>query len=418
MAKPSKYIQWGGGWEDNKPIKTKLYNQRNPNNNMSSPTKKEFLSKTKLEFYKEIKKYQSKLKPSKEIEGYASAAIVGEQNYPNPKIYNVSTGQKDNSFFKTNEVVKKDYSDIVKLKAQNILGNTNNIYIKKTNTRIITEINDVYKARKPAQFESQFDKELKFNKPILNKLSGVLGTQNELINVELTENASTSKQIEKYTDDDIKARQAIINLYEKGIPESQIINLLGLGNFGIQLNRKVVPTRWSISAYDVAIEKHLHSIITKHNPINQYEVYYAKDKGNEFVIVLAPDGYTFENLEFGDEWNGSDYVGHNNKLPYQTPNTAGGFYASKVAIFEHLRKRKKQAQIYCIRLIEGYDIPLGVVFVRETIRQAMTNQIFKTSNFQTLKKYLLENHTQHYKQLINSKTLQENKTQKKLKDYF
>ena len=62
---------------------------------MAKPTKKDLLSKTKLEFYNEIKKYQQEFKPSKEIEGYASAAIVGEKNYPNLKVYNISNEKKD-----------------------------------------------------------------------------------------------------------------------------------------------------------------------------------------------------------------------------------------------------------------------------------------------------------------------------------
>jgi len=53
---------------------------------MSSDAKKKYLNKTKIEFYKEIKKYQLEFKPSKEVEGFASTAIVGEKNYPNLKI--------------------------------------------------------------------------------------------------------------------------------------------------------------------------------------------------------------------------------------------------------------------------------------------------------------------------------------------
>lgn len=385
---------------------------------MGAPTKRDLLSKTKLEFYREIKKYQSEMKPTKEIEGFATGAIVGEQNYPSPKVYNVSTEKKDNSFFETNKVVKKDYSEIVKLKARNILGNTNNIYIKKTNARIINEINDVYKSKKPIQFESEFDKELSFRKPIFNKLSGVLGTKNELLNVELTENAPTSKQIEKYTTNDEKSREAMIRLYEKGIPESQIINLLALGNFGVQLNKKIVPTRWSISAYDTTIEKHLLSIIKKYNPINNYEIYYHIDKGNTFLIILTPDTYTFENVEFASNFHGTDYVGHDNKLKYRDPNTAGAFFSVKVAVFEHLRKRKRQASIIAIRFIDNYDIPLGVVFVRESVREAMKNKIFKGSNLKDVKLFLKNKYPTFLTELLNSQTMKENTKQRKLRDFF
>jgi len=62
-------------------------------------TKKEILSKTKLEFYNQIKQYQKQFKPSKQIDGFGSNAIVGEKNYPQLKIYNSSNGDKSSSFF-------------------------------------------------------------------------------------------------------------------------------------------------------------------------------------------------------------------------------------------------------------------------------------------------------------------------------
>jgi len=180
-------------------------------------TKKEILSKTKLEFYNQIKQYQKQFKPTKEIEGFGSNAIVGEKNYPQLKVYNISNEEKNNSFLNTQKIVKKNYSDIIKLKAKNVLGNTNNIYVKKTNSKILEEVKNIYKAKKEVEFTSKFDKELKFNKPIINKLSGVLGTKNELKKINLNENAKTSKQIEKYSTNDAKSKEAVIKLYKRKI---------------------------------------------------------------------------------------------------------------------------------------------------------------------------------------------------------
>lgn len=382
-------------------------------------TKKEILSKTKLEFYNQIKQYQKQFKPTKEIEGFGSNAIVGEKNYPQLKVYNISNEEKNNSFLNTQKIVKKNYSDIIKLKAKNVLGNTNNIYVKKTNSKILEEVKNIYKAKKEVEFTSKFDKELKFNKPIINKLSGVLGTKNELKKINLNENAKTSKQIEKYSTNDAKSKEAVIKLYKRKINESQIINLLSLGNFGVQLNKKIVPSRWAITAYDKIIETYLYKKILTYKIINKYEIYHHKDKGNEFIIILIPDTFTFENYEFTPQgWQAIDYVSINNRLGYTDPNTAGGFFASKVATFEHLKKTKKQASIIVLRQIDNYEIPLGVVFVRESIREAMKNKIFSCQTKKELEKYLNKFHKNHANKFKTSKTLKEIKKQKKLREYF
>lgn len=382
-------------------------------------TKKDILNRTKIDFYNEIRKYQKTLKPTKEIDGYGSSAIVGERNYPQLKVYNSSNEDKKSSFLNSNKIVKQSYSKIIKYKARNILGNTNNIYVKKTNDKVLTQIQDIYKAKKEVEFTSKFESELKFNKPIVNKLSGVLGTKNELLNIELNENAKTSKQVEKYSADDIKSKEAVINLYEKGVNESQIINLLTLGNFGLALNRKIVPTRWAITAYDKAIENHLYSKIINYKLIDSYELYFKKDKGNSFLIILLPDTYSAENYEFmSNNWQASDYVGVDNQLKKKEPSTAGGLFATKLAINEYLFKRKKQAQYICIRFIDNYEVPLGVIFVRETVRETMKKIEFSTSNFSELNEYIKENYGLFDKYILSSQTLKEKKTQKKINDYY
>ena len=103
---------------------------------MSAQKKRDLLNKTKLDFYKQVKLYQSSLKPTKEIEGFGSIPIVGEKNYPFLKVHNVSTKESDNSFLKSGDIVKKEYNEIFKLKAKNILGSTQQNHIRKVDEKI------------------------------------------------------------------------------------------------------------------------------------------------------------------------------------------------------------------------------------------------------------------------------------------
>ena len=382
----------------------------------NSNSKKEYLNKTKIEFYKEIKKYQLEFKPSKEVEGYASTAIVGEKNYPNLKIHNVSNENKSNSFFNSSEIVKSNYSEIIKLKARNIFGTTDSLNIRKVDDRINEELSNIYKSKKAVGIASEFENELRFDKVALSGDFGILGSKNSLVNVKATENTQTSTKIEKYITNDIKAKEAIISLYESKVNESQITNLLSLGNFGLNFNKKMVPTKWAISAYDQTIEKYLFEEMRNYKPIDKYELYNFKDKGNEFVIILFPYIFSAEVVETFPGAIERDVINFENKLDKENPATAGGYYATKLAIFEHLRNRKKLTAFISLRVIADYELPLGVVFVRETVRLAMKNNKICLSNQNELETYLKFNYPQHYNLYINSPVLKEIKT-KRITDF-
>lgn len=385
---------------------------------MKADDKRKILNKTKLDFYKQIKLYQAELKPTKEIEGVGSAPIVGEKNYPYLKVHNVSTEETKNSFFKSGEVVKKDYTEIFKIKAKNILGSTDEGYIKKVDNRLKKEISDIYKSRTEIEFTSEFENELKFDKVLVNKVSGIVGSKNSLHSIEANENTTTSKQIEKYTTEDIKAKDAVLNLYERGVNEHQIIHLLALGEFGLNFNKKLVPTKWAITAYDQMVEKHLHSKILKYNVIKSFEVYYYKNKSDTHVIVLLPDTYSGEHFEDWEGGQGRDYIGVNNRLKTPEPNNAGGYYATKIGVHEHLNERKSQASFVALRVIRNYDVPLGVVFVRECVRECLKNLVFKSNEIKDVEEFLMKNYFLHYKHFISSKVLSERKSQTKLGDFY
>jgi hypothetical protein len=380
--------------------------------------KKEFLNKTKLEFYKEIKKYQEILKPTKELEGYASGVIVGEKNYPQVRTHSISNENLTSSYFNNSNLVKENYSKIIKEKARNILGSTNQIYVKKTDDRIKKELEDIYKSKKAIEFNSEYEKELTFDKLIVNKVAGIGGSKNNIKSVTATENTSTSKHIEKYTENDIKSREAMLSLYKIGINENQIINLLALGTFGIQINKKLVPTRWSISAYDKTIESYLHKKILDYKIISSYEIYTYEDKGNKFTIIILPESLSFENFEMMKGNKLIDYVNYNNKLGYKEPNTAGGFYSSKVAANEFLEKRKLQAACIVLRDITDYELHLGVVFVRESVRECLKGKPIVFSNKIEFEKYLKEYNLKYYLAYKESTTYRETNKQKKLEEFF
>ena len=66
------------------------------------------------------------------------------------------------------------------------------------------------------------------------------------------------KQLEKsFYDTDLKAREAVMNLHNKDVPFSAMQKAFSVGAFGLKKNRRLVPTRWSITACDSTIADNL-----------------------------------------------------------------------------------------------------------------------------------------------------------------
>src|SRR2546425_1814043 len=59
------------------------------------------------------------------------------------------------------------------------------------------------------------------------------------------------------SDTDLPARPAVLDLYRGGVPVSKIQRAFSVGAFGLEKDRRFVPTRWSITAVDDTIGKEL-----------------------------------------------------------------------------------------------------------------------------------------------------------------
>ncbi|MDD1675869.1 MAG: hypothetical protein LUQ17_04190 [Methanomicrobiales archaeon] len=62
------------------------------------------------------------------------------------------------------------------------------------------------------------------------------------------------RDLEKvYYDTDLKAREAVVDLHRRGVPFSSIQKAFSVGTMGTGRGRRLVPTRWSITACDSTI---------------------------------------------------------------------------------------------------------------------------------------------------------------------
>lgn len=195
--------------------------------------------------------------------------------------------------------------------------------------------------------------------------------------------SSAERTIENaYYDKDLKAEDAVLKLYNTGIDLSQIQKCFSIGMFGKK--RKLVPTRWSITATDDIISKSLVTEILDYQLIDCCKVFSFNHLGNMFSIILFPHRWLFEMEEawyteqgqigFGTDYEDARGIDH-------PPEIAGAYFAAKLGVAEYLAKNKIQAAVLVLREIRPeYAIPVGVWQVREGIRAAMKEQPFIASS--------------------------------------
>ncbi|MDR0911228.1 MAG: Nre family DNA repair protein [Methanobrevibacter sp.] len=201
------------------------------------------------------------------------------------------------------------------------------------------------------------------------------------------DNVRWDKQLEKsYYDTDLTATDAVMNLYQKDIPFSSMQKAFSVGSFGIKKNRKLVPTRWSITACDSTIANNLLKEVRHFSLLDTFRVYEFSSLKNYYGIILLPTQWQYEWMEAfirvlgKEEMIFSDYERNHDKKEYSS--VGGCYYTCKMSVLDYLLKNQLQAGVIVLReAYEGY-VPLGVFNVRENVKFAM-EQPFK--EFETLK---------------------------------
>jgi DNA repair protein NreA len=194
-----------------------------------------------------------------------------------------------------------------------------------------------------------------------------------------------------YSDKDLQANSSIISLYARGLDVSTIQRVFSLGMLGYGNKRKLVPTRWSISAVDGVISSHLIKTIELNPSVDQFEVYKYSHLGNSYSIIIIPDQvWSFEMQEAWFDKLGNigitvDFEDANGLREYPS-NVAGAYFAARLGVTEHLLERKRKAGAIVLREIhpEEYVMPVGVWQIREGVRQALLDKTNMKKEFENL----------------------------------
>lgn len=332
----------------------------------------------------------------------------------------------------------KTIEEIVNYRLSLVRG-LSNINIHTTSGRYIESLQELAMASKPAESEATFEK-----RPIVDieqeKDSGLdidsapFGPAAPLKTFKTSSSLSIDQRLENaFYDKDLRAAEAVVRLYHRyGIEVSRIHRVLSMGMLGLQKNRRLVPTRWSISATDDIISASLLKRLTEeaYQTIDFFEVYRYYHLGNYYSIMLIPDNvWRFEMQEIWFDNNGNMRIGvdfENAKGLDHYPSIAGAYFAARLGATEHLFKRRKKAAVLVLREIRPeYVMPIGVWQIREGIRDALKGkgkgkgkkQHF--DDFEQAMSFACANLSISKKEVISNSKLYKNvREQARITDYF
>lgn len=310
------------------------------------------------------------------------SVFVGRYGYPKVRVGPmIPPVHGDTTIYdKTEMWVGKSLEEIANYRLSLVRG-VMSVNVGDTTGRYIENLQELAMSHKPAESEATFEKrpfaDTDLDRELrLNTDAAPFGPAAPIKTFKASSLSADQKIESAFYDGDLKASDAVLALYEKGIETSSIQRVLSMGMLGLKKNRKLVPTRWSISATDDIISASIVKQNEANGGIDLYEVRQYSHLGNYYSVILIPDGvWSFEMIESwyagdGRMATGADYEDARGLDHY--PSIAGAYFAARLAVAEHLSRRRRKAAALVLREIHPeYVMPVGVWQIREGVREAM-----------------------------------------------
>ena len=365
--------------------------------------------------------------------GSAPAPFIGRFGYPNVNVGILSPQYSgDTSIYdapKSWSAQQLPIGTIAGLR-YSLVNSRSQANVKHVSGRFLEICQEVGMAAKPVEVEVNLKDtpKLKLDK---DKTIFPFGPQAEIKQARITENTTVDSRVERVVaDTDLKATPAILSLYKKGFEENTLHKLLSVGNLGVK--RTLVPTRWSITATDDTIGKQLIQEV-KDFPLGEYQCFFGGSWGNYYLLLLFPEIWSYELFETYisykvNPWSkvgnfySTDYEDYQGRKTY-AEETAGGYYACRLAVLEKMKELKRQHACVALRFITPeYNIPLGVWVCREATRRSLAEKSITFSSPELMLTYaeeLLKRKFGFDSNLLlkESRLLKQKKQQKKLREY-
>ncbi|HJJ31647.1 MAG TPA: hypothetical protein O0X97_05300 [Methanocorpusculum sp.] len=321
-------------------------------------------------------------KPVSEYMGASPSVFVGTYGYPKVIGGPLMINDSDNPLDWVSRGLSID--DIVSIRSRTIRGgNEMTIHAPAAD-----KVQEIALSSKPLDVEVAFTKPIQFDVSFDGDVTPV-GLSGEMKKLDVIDNASVARVVDSCTSDtDLKAVEAARILFENGTDVYKITNLLTAGLLGLERNRRLVPTRWAITATDDMLCTSYKKDVCRLPALSEYEIYSATLHGNTLCFILIPaNDWRFEMVErwqkhslWADDEESVIIDSEKGMIKRNYSPVGGAYYAARLAVLEHLKKLGRCARVICLRDISGeYWAPLGVWVIREAAHKALEEKPLKVS---------------------------------------
>jgi hypothetical protein len=251
--------------------------------------------------------------------------------------------------------------------------------------RVLLDAQEAAMSFSPVDLEMRFSRTPKLEVEF-HSIHQPMGPSAPLEKLSLASNSKIPKKVDEVVDEGLKAQAAVFELARTGFDEHYIVRLLTAGVLGEKKERRLVPTRWGITAVDDMLAKIHMQKIREMKIGDGFLLFFNEYLANRFSILLMPGVWEYEGFE---AWCGNmacqnahfdeklfaisqEYEPHNGRSDYASKQ-GGGYYAARLGVAEAIANNiKRQYRALVIReIMPEYDLPVGVWEIRENVRHAM-----------------------------------------------
>ena len=332
---------------------------------------------------------------SPKFEGSSPPSVfIGRANYPKVFAGPMLTQEPDSFVYDAPEQWLGTYrkQDVIGFRMQ-LLRGMKVAEIGDTTGRFAQQLQDIAMSKKSLFTHAEFKKiprGVSFSED-----HAPFGPSAQLTSFE-TDQSRWQKDMQKaFYDTDLLSTDAVIDLANKDLPFSSIQKALSVGSFGKEKNRKLVPTRWSITATDDILGKNAMADVRQNEVINDFRVYESSGFHNYFSVLMTPTAWQYEaieafnNIMSNKTFTFSDAEGRFGRKKYS--DMGGCYYAQRNVVANHLQQNQEQAGAFVFREVyQGYT-PTGVWVCRELTKQALNSEHKSFSTMSEAMHYIDEN---------------------------
>jgi len=365
--------------------------------------------------------------PLQEFSGSSPPEIfVGRWNYPNVYTGILSPDEHGNTEeMSSAEIWHKQrfpIPHIMSLRNKLIYGRIQtNVKRAPTDKKFLSVMQEIAMSSKSVSAEYKLKKPVSRN-PEQDLKVPLMPKAAPIEKVRLQENVQVNKKVDYLvSDNEVKSTTALVELEKSNITTSSLIKLLTAGLLGLKRNRRLVPTRWAITAVDDTISKEKLKSIRLFPEVKEISVFHSEYLGNYYEFLVLPSKWEFEVIEISLKTFGAwhDYETFFPRKKY-AESVTGAYYANRLALTEYLERIKRQGACIVFREVRPeYYAPLGVGILRQISRDAFASQpkIFNTikealADIQSRLKQPVTNYTE------KSFILKNYGKQRKISEYF